>query len=92
MCSRTCIWVWQKGVRGLRGQESKLGCNATGERRAAKEAAELAEREAIHPSLLSDDLIDVEEKIVTNRQKSNEDFPTHRTVSVKCSVSKRRKS
>lgn len=49
--SRACIWVGKKGVCGLRGQEGELGCDAAGAGRAAEQAAELTEREAIHPSL-----------------------------------------
>ncbi len=50
-CGRACLWVWKKGVRGLRGQEGELGCDAAGAGRAAEQAAKLTEREAIHPSL-----------------------------------------
>ena len=49
--SRAYLWVWKKGVRGLGGQEGKLGCDAARTGRAAEQAAELTEREAIHPSL-----------------------------------------
>jgi len=45
------LCVGKEGVRGLRGQEGELGRDATGTWRAAEKAAELAEREAIHPSL-----------------------------------------
>lgn len=43
--------VWKKGVCRLRRQEGQLGCDAARTWWAAEQAAELFEREAIHPSL-----------------------------------------
>lgn len=48
---RACLWFWKEGVRGLRRQEGELGSYAAGAGGAAEQAAQLAEREAIHPSL-----------------------------------------
>lgn len=45
------LQLWNEGVRGLGGQEGELGGDAAGTGWAAEEAAELAQRQAVHPSM-----------------------------------------
>lgn len=47
----TRLRIGDEGVRGLRRQEGQLGGDAAGARRAAEEAAQFADGQAIHPSL-----------------------------------------